>query len=65
MHRPTPAAHALGEAFQAMLAFRMRSRATQHRLAAGEPPGAETSIDKMTMASAEQACSTAEASSPG
>ena len=36
-------------------AFRARSRATQHRLAAGEPLGAETSIDKVLLATAEQA----------
>ena len=45
---------ALGEAFQAVHAFRMRSRATQHRLAAGEQLGPETSIDKILIATAEQ-----------
>ncbi len=49
-----PAARALGEAFQSIFAFRMRSRATQHRLANGEPLGAETSIDKILIATAEQ-----------
>lgn len=47
-------ANALGEAFQAVFAFRMRSRATQHRLAAGGQLGAETSVDKILIASAEQ-----------
>lgn len=47
-------AKALGEAYQAVLAFRMRSHGTQHRLAAGEPLGAETSIDKILIAGAEQ-----------
>jgi alkylation response protein AidB-like acyl-CoA dehydrogenase len=51
----TPAAAAaLGEAYQAVFAFRMRSRATQHRLAAGEQLGPETSIDKILIATAEQ-----------
>ena len=38
-----------------MYAFRARSRATQHRLAAGGEIGAETSIDKVLLATAEQA----------
>jgi alkylation response protein AidB-like acyl-CoA dehydrogenase len=50
---PTTAA-AIGEAYQAVFAFRMRSRATQHRLAAGEQLGPETSIDKILIATAEQ-----------
>ncbi len=45
---------ALGEAYQNVLALRCRSRATQHRLAAGEALGAETSIDKILVATAEQ-----------
>jgi alkylation response protein AidB-like acyl-CoA dehydrogenase len=45
----------LGEAIQILYAFRARSRATQHRLAAGERLGAETSIDKALVATAEQA----------
>ena len=45
----------LGEVTQLVYAFRARSRATQHRLAAGEQLGAETSIDKVLVASAEQA----------
>jgi alkylation response protein AidB-like acyl-CoA dehydrogenase len=36
-------------------AFRARSRATQRRLAAGETLGSETSIDKVLVATAEQA----------
>jgi len=45
----------LGEVTQLVYAFRARSRATQHRLAAGGELGAETSIDKVLLASAEQA----------
>ncbi len=47
-------AEALGRAFQELVAFRSRSCDTQHRLAAGEQLGRETSIDKMLIASAEQ-----------
>ena len=52
--RSNTTAKALGEAFQGVYAFRMRSRVTQHRLAAGEQLGAETSIDKILIAGAEQ-----------
>ena len=52
--RPPTAAAAVGEAFQTVFAFRTRSRATQHRLAGGGRLGAETSIDKILIASAEQ-----------
>jgi alkylation response protein AidB-like acyl-CoA dehydrogenase len=45
----------LGEVAQVLYAFRARSRATQHRLAAGEHLGPETSIDKVLVATAEQA----------
>jgi alkylation response protein AidB-like acyl-CoA dehydrogenase len=45
----------VGEVFQQLYAFRARSRATQHRLAAGERLGPETSVDKILLASAEQA----------
>jgi alkylation response protein AidB-like acyl-CoA dehydrogenase len=45
----------VGEVTQLLYAFRARSRATQHRLAAGEKLGAETSVDKVLVASAEQA----------
>jgi alkylation response protein AidB-like acyl-CoA dehydrogenase len=44
----------LGNAFVQLHALRARSRATQHRLADGEPIGAETSIDKVLVATAEQ-----------
>ena len=47
-------AHLLGEAFQQLMSFRFRSRDTQHRLAAGDALGAETSIDKILIASADQ-----------
>ena len=46
---------AVGEAAQLVYALRARSRATQHRLAAGEHLGPETSIDKVLVATAEQA----------
>jgi len=45
----------IGEVAQLVYAFRARSRATQYRLAAGERLGAETSIDKILIATAEQA----------
>jgi alkylation response protein AidB-like acyl-CoA dehydrogenase len=45
----------LGEVTQLVYAFRARSRATVHRMAAGEPLGVETSIDKVLLASSEQA----------
>jgi alkylation response protein AidB-like acyl-CoA dehydrogenase len=48
-------ANAVGEATELLWAFRARSRATQRRLAAGETLGAETSVDKVLVASAEQA----------
>ena len=46
---------ALGQVTQVVYAFRARSRATQHRMAAGQPLGPETSIDKVLLATAEQA----------
>jgi len=46
---------AVGEVTQLLAALRARSRATQHRLAAGEHLGPETSIDKVLVATAEQA----------
>jgi alkylation response protein AidB-like acyl-CoA dehydrogenase len=45
----------LGETIQILAAFRARSRATQYRLAAGEHLASETSIDKVLVATAEQA----------
>lgn len=45
----------VGEVAQLLYGFRARSRATQHRLAAGGSLGPETSIDKVLLASAEQA----------
>jgi alkylation response protein AidB-like acyl-CoA dehydrogenase len=47
-------AEVLGHAFVQLHALRARSRATQHRLAAGATLGAETSIDKVLVATAEQ-----------
>jgi alkylation response protein AidB-like acyl-CoA dehydrogenase len=46
---------AVGQATELLWAFRARSRATQRRLAAGESLGAETSVDKVLVATAEQA----------
>jgi alkylation response protein AidB-like acyl-CoA dehydrogenase len=45
----------LGDAYLALHSLRARSRITQHRQAAGATLGAETSIDKVLVASAEQA----------
>jgi alkylation response protein AidB-like acyl-CoA dehydrogenase len=45
----------VGEVTQLVYAFRARSRATLHRMARGEALGPETSIDKVLLASAEQA----------
>jgi alkylation response protein AidB-like acyl-CoA dehydrogenase len=45
----------VGEAAQRLLALRGRSRATQYRMAGGEQLGAETSIDKVLLSTAEQA----------
>jgi len=47
-------AEVLGRAFVELHGLRARSRATQHRLARGETLGAETSIDKVLVATAEQ-----------
>ncbi|HUO48043.1 MAG TPA: acyl-CoA dehydrogenase family protein, partial [Acidimicrobiales bacterium] len=44
----------LGETVQLLAALRARSRATQHRMAAGERLGPETSVDKVLLATAEQ-----------
>ncbi len=46
---------AVGEMTQLLYAFRARSRTTQHRMARGDQLGAETSIDKVLLATAEQA----------
>lgn len=48
-------AEIVGDAYLQLHALRARSRATQHRLADGETLGAETSIDKVLVASAEHA----------
>jgi alkylation response protein AidB-like acyl-CoA dehydrogenase len=45
----------VGEVTQLVYAFRARSRGTQYRMAAGEHLGPETSIDKVMLATAEQA----------
>ena len=46
---------AVGQATELLWAFRARSRSTQRRLAAGEALGPETSVDKVLVATAEQA----------
>jgi alkylation response protein AidB-like acyl-CoA dehydrogenase len=48
------AAEVVGNAFLQLHALRARSRATQHRLAGGGTLGAETSVDKVLVATAEQ-----------
>jgi alkylation response protein AidB-like acyl-CoA dehydrogenase len=48
------AAELVGEAYLQLFALRARSRATQHRLAETGTLGAETSIDKVLVATAEQ-----------
>jgi alkylation response protein AidB-like acyl-CoA dehydrogenase len=48
-------AEVIGNAFVQLHMVRARSRMTQHRLAAGETLGSETSIDKVLVATAEQA----------
>jgi alkylation response protein AidB-like acyl-CoA dehydrogenase len=45
----------LGTVVQQAFAFHARSRATQHRMARGERLGPETSIDKLLLATTEQA----------
>jgi alkylation response protein AidB-like acyl-CoA dehydrogenase len=45
----------IGNAFADVFAMRAQSRGTQLRVAAGEVPGAEASIDKILIAAAEQA----------
>jgi alkylation response protein AidB-like acyl-CoA dehydrogenase len=45
----------VGEVLLRLYALRARSRATQHRLAAGETLGPETSVDKVLLGQAEQA----------
>jgi alkylation response protein AidB-like acyl-CoA dehydrogenase len=45
----------VGDAFEQLYALRARSRGTQHRLAAGERLGPETSVDKILLATTEQA----------
>jgi alkylation response protein AidB-like acyl-CoA dehydrogenase len=47
-------AEVVGDAYLSLFALRARSRATQHRLAETGTLGAETSIDKVLVAGAEQ-----------
>ena len=44
----------VGTAVTQLFAFRARSRLTQHRMAAGDQLGPETSVDKILLATAEQ-----------
>ncbi|HXW32979.1 MAG TPA: acyl-CoA dehydrogenase family protein [Acidimicrobiales bacterium] len=46
---------ALGEVTRLVYAFRARSRSTVHRMSGGEALGPETSVDKVLLATAEQA----------
>lgn len=48
-------AERLGEVFQQLFALRARSRATQHRMHTGDKLGPETSVDKILLATTEQA----------
>jgi alkylation response protein AidB-like acyl-CoA dehydrogenase len=48
-------AEVVGDAYLQLFALRARSRVTQHRLAGGATLGAETSIDKVLVATAEHA----------
>jgi alkylation response protein AidB-like acyl-CoA dehydrogenase len=45
----------VGDVFLQLHALRARSRRTQHRMGAGERLGPETSVDKILLATAEQA----------
>jgi len=45
----------VGDVYVQLFALRARSRATQHRLASGERLGPETSVDKILLATADQA----------
>ena len=49
------ASSALGEAYQLLWAFRATSKSTQDRIAAGDLPGPEASVDKIMIAAADQA----------
>jgi alkylation response protein AidB-like acyl-CoA dehydrogenase len=45
----------LGEAYEMLWAFRAQSKATQDRIARGDLPGPEASVDKVLIAAADQA----------
>jgi alkylation response protein AidB-like acyl-CoA dehydrogenase len=45
----------LGEAYEMLWAFRAQSKATQDRIALGDLPGPEASVDKVLIAAADQA----------
>ena len=53
--RDGASASALGEAYQLLWAFRATSKSTQDRIAAGDLPGPEASVDKIMIAAADQA----------
>jgi alkylation response protein AidB-like acyl-CoA dehydrogenase len=49
------AERAIGEAFADIFTLRAQSRGTQYRIATGDVPGPEASIDKVLIATADQA----------
>jgi alkylation response protein AidB-like acyl-CoA dehydrogenase len=51
---PAGAAGRIGEAYEVLFSLRVRCGDTVRRLAAGESPGPEISIDKVLLATAEQ-----------
>jgi alkylation response protein AidB-like acyl-CoA dehydrogenase len=53
--RDERSAAALGEAYQLLWAFRATSASTQHRIARGDLPGPEASVDKIMIAATDQA----------
>jgi alkylation response protein AidB-like acyl-CoA dehydrogenase len=54
-NRDGASASTLGEAYQLLWAFRATSKSTQDRIAAGDLPGPEASVDKIMIAAADQA----------
>jgi alkylation response protein AidB-like acyl-CoA dehydrogenase len=59
---PGRAASIIGQAYVNLAALRARTAATLRRLEAGEPVGAETSVDKLLLSAAEQSVLDAAAS---
>jgi alkylation response protein AidB-like acyl-CoA dehydrogenase len=54
-NRDGASASTLGEAYQLLWAFRATSKSTQDRIATGDLPGPEASVDKIMIAAADQA----------